>query len=202
MKIDKKEQVLGKDLLKVVERIEKMEQKSEKQLASFAKRIDSIDGKHINKNIQIKEEFSSVNGKLSEIQKQLKLNINSINETIKTQEEIITDMMKKFNETQLKDKNQLLADIESLKNQIDVMKISFTLNEKKLQQKINKMIQDEIKKSVKTKETEVLMNIWISELKDIVKDFDALKKMHPKEFEIKISEICNIIDLFKIKLAK
>ena len=46
------------------------------------------------------------------------------------------------------------------------------------------------------------MNIWIKELKDIIADFEKLKKMNPKEFTMKIEEISDTIELFKQKIIK
>ena len=48
----------------------------------------------------------------------------------------------------------------------------------------------------------MLMNLWIDELKEIVRDFDKLKDMHPKDFKLQINEITSTIKSYKDKFAK
>ena len=123
-----------------------------------------------------------------------------IEQTIRTQEEIIMDMISKFNEGLLQHKSSMKEDIEILKTQQDVLKISYTINEKKFMDKVNSSISTIIKKQVEGKENEILMKIWINEFKDIISDFEKLKKLKPKEFSIRLNEISDTINIFKRKI--
>ena len=80
--------------------------------------------------------------------------------------------------------------------------ISYTIKEKQLSEKIQSMIYTEIRMVCQDKEKEILMNIWIDKLNEIVTDFEKLKKVNPKEFNIQINEISKTIELFKLKLQK
>ena len=64
------------------------------------------------------------------------------------------------------------------------------------------MIEAEMSEAVKNTEKEVLMKIWIKELKEIITDFEKLKKAKPKEFTIQLNEIADTISLFKEKLSQ
>ena len=121
-------------------------------------------------------------------------------QTIRTQEEIIMDMINKFNEELLQHKSSMREDIETLKTQQDVLKISYTINEKTFMDKVNSSISQIINKQVEGKENEILMKIWIGELKEIIRDFEKLKKLKPKEFTVRLNEISDTIDIFKQKI--
>ena len=109
-------------------------------------------------------------------------------------------MINKFNEELLQLKLSMKEDIESLKTQQDVLKISYTINEKNLMDKVNSSISTIIAKQIEGKENEILMKIWISEFKEIIHDFEKLKKLKPKEFSIRLNEISDTIDIFKQKI--
>ena len=66
--------------------------------------------------------------------------------------------------------------------------------------KINSSIITIVNKQVEGKENEILMKIWINELKDILGDFEKLKKLKPKEFSLQLNEISDTIDIFKQKI--
>jgi hypothetical protein len=121
-------------------------------------------------------------------------------QTIRTQEEIIMDMINKFNEELLQHKSSMKEDIQNLKTQQDILKISYTINEKKFMDKIHSSITPIINKQVEGKENEILMKIWISEFKEIIGDFEKLKKLKPKEFSVRLNEISDIIEIFKQKI--
>ena len=121
---------------------------------------------------------------------------------IETQEEIIMSMIHKFDDQFMQDKSKIEADLERVKADQDVLKISFTVNEKQLLEKIKAMIYTEIRNVCREKEYEILMNTWISELNEIITDFEKLKKLHPQEFNIKMNEIAQTIELFKQKITK
>lgn len=111
-------------------------------------------------------------------------------------------MIHKFNEQFTMDKNRIKLELEEIKSQQDVLKISYTINEKQLLEKIQSMIYTEIRMVCQDKEKEILMNIWIDKLNEIVTDFEKLKKVNPKEFNLQINEISKTIELFKLKLQK
>ncbi|TET03007.1 MAG: hypothetical protein E3J90_02250 [Promethearchaeota archaeon] len=141
----------------------------------------------------VKQEMTSLRGDLLSSQER-------IEQTIRTQEEIIMDMINKFNEELLQHKSSMKEDIEILKTQQDVLKISYTINEKKFMDKVNSSISRIINKQVEGKENEILMKIWMSEFKEIIRDFEKLKKFRPKEFSVRLNEISDIIDIFKQKI--
>ena len=141
----------------------------------------------------VKQEMTSLRGDILSSQERLE-------QTIRTQEEIIMDMINKFNEELLQHKSSMKEDIEILKTQQDVLKISYTINEKKFMDKVNSSISRIINKQVEGKENEILMKIWISEFKEIIRDFEKLKKLKPKEFSVWLNEISDTIDIFKQKI--
>lgn len=147
------------------------------------------------KNLHIK--INKFNEEVTKNQNQM---LQRIEETIKTQEEIIMDMIRKFNEEFYQHKSNVLAELEHIKNQQDVLKISYTVNEKKLLDKIEKIVIKKIQKKIDGRENEVLMKIWIEEFKDILINFEKLKKMKPDEFKIRLREISDTIDLYKSKM--
>jgi predicted RNase H-like nuclease (RuvC/YqgF family) len=141
----------------------------------------------------VKQEMTSLRGDILTSQERLE-------QTIRTQEEIIMDMINKFNEELLQHKSSMKEDIENLKSQQDILKISYTINEKKFMDKVNSSISTIIRKQVEGKENEILMKIWISEFKEIIRDFEKLKKLKPKEFSVRLNEISDTIDIFKQKI--
>jgi len=123
-----------------------------------------------------------------------------IEQTIRTQEEIIMDMINRFNNELLKHKSTMKEDMEKLKTQQDVLRISYTINEKKLMNKIDSSITKAITKHLDGKESEILMKIWINEFKEIFENFEKLKKLKPKEFSVRLNEISDILEVFKQKI--
>ena len=159
----------------------------------------------------VKQEISSIKSDILSSQERNEQTIKSIKsdilssqerieQTIRTQEEIIMDMINKFNEDLLQHKSSMKEDIEILKTQQDVLRISYTINEKKLMDKINSSISTIVNKQVEGKENEILMKIWISEFKEIIHDFEKLKKLKSKEFSVRLNEISDTIDVFKQKI--
>ena len=141
----------------------------------------------------VKQEIISIKGDIISSQER-------IEQTIRTQEEIIMSMINKFNDVLLQHKSSMKEDIENLKSQQDILKISYTINEKKFMDKVNSSISTIIRKQVEGKENEILMKIWISEFKEIIRDFEKLKKLKPKEFSVRLNEISDTIDIFKQKI--
>ena len=112
------------------------------------------------------------------------------------------DMINRFNDELLKHKSTMKKDMEKLKTQQDVLRISYTINEKKLMDKINSSIAEVINKRIEGKESEILMKIWINEFKEIINNFEKLKKLKPKEFSVRLNEISDTIEVFKQKILE
>jgi len=190
---------------KLDKKLSKQVTNNENQIKTLETNLKNLKTEMTNSNKALKAEIDSINKKLTvemgDLKKAIELNQKQIQDQIRNQEEIITSMIKKFDEKFLRDKSKLTADIEELKNQQDVLKISFTFNEKQLLQKMQATINEDIKKAVKGKEKEVLMKFWIQDLKEIINDFEKLKKLHPKEFTLQLNEIANTIQVFKQKLS-
>ena len=156
--------------------------------------------KLVKQNNKLENEINLVKEELSKIKNDILSSQERIEQTIKTQEEIIMDMIKKFNDELFKDKTQMKETIEKVKTQQDVLRISYTINEKKLMDKVNTSIVRIVNKQIDGKESEVLMKIWINELKEITENFDKLKILKPKEFSIRLNEISDVIEIFKQKI--
>jgi hypothetical protein len=196
-KIKKETTNLQQDLVKQINNLSQ----------NLNKQINALDNKlldHLNnvkdRDIKLNNELTEINKEISSNHKHIEQAISTINEHIKTQEEIIMDMIHKFDEKHTKDTINLSTEVEKVRNEQDVLKISFTLNEKKLMEKIKGMVGEEIRNSVKSKEQEILMNLWIQELKEIIENFENLKKVRPREFTLQIDQIANTIETFKKKL--
>jgi len=110
------------------------------------------------------------------------------------------DMINRFNDELLTHKSTMKEDMEKLKTQQDVLKISYTINEKKLMDKIDSSITKSISKHIEGKESEILMKIWINEFKEIIENFEKLKKLKPKEFSVRLNEISDTIEVYKQKI--
>ena len=112
------------------------------------------------------------------------------------------DMINRFNDELLNHKTSMKEDIEKIKTQQDVLRISYTINEKKLMDKINSSITEVINRRIEGKESEILMKIWINEFKDIINNFEKLKKLKPKEFSVRLNEISDTIEVFRQKILE
>lgn len=166
---------------------------------SIQKIVDQVN--KLEDNIElIKEKVELFNENIRKVKDEITIYKERTEETIRTQEDIIISMIHKFNDQFLLEKNKLVSDLESVKTQLDVMKISFTVNENQLLEKLRTMIREELKNIITGKENEILMKLWIDELSRIISSFENLKKIHPKEFNLQIEEIYNTIEIFKQKL--
>ncbi len=152
------------------------------------------------KVIKINEDLSYITKEIDLIKKDIILSQERIEQTIKTQEEIIMDMINRFNEELLNHKNTVLEDIQKLKTQQDVLKISNTVNDKKLIAKMEDIVLTAINHKLEGKENEILMKIWLTDLKEIILNFEKLKTLKPKEFSIRLNEISEILEIYKQKL--
>ena len=164
--------------------------------------VASLENKFNTQVTSIENRITSLTEAIKELSNEMSNRNQLIKEEVDTQEEITRDMMQKFDEDYTKDKIAIAAEIEQLKQEQDILKISYTVNDKQLIEKIEAMIFSEVRNACGDKENEILMKVWINELKDILSDFEKFKKMHAKEFTVKIEEISNTIDIFKQKLVK
>jgi hypothetical protein len=163
---------------------------------TFQRYVDQLEQlKSENKEIRSKldVEIKLVKGLLAQNQER-------IEETINTQEEIIMDMIKKFNDEFMQHKIAILKDLEVIKNSQDVLKISYSINENKILEKIKSTVYEEVNQKLYGRENEILMKLWIDDFKEILSNFDKLKKLNPKEFSIQLKEISDIIESFKQKM--
>jgi len=199
-KKNKNEFVTYNDFKKLEEKVDDLKELIELQEGKYQKIKKTINSKieKLDKKIEISNK--KLGTQIDQVDKKIDRTNEQIEDQIKTQEEIIMDMIHKFNEEFLKNKNALMAKIDDIKSQQDVLKISYSVNEKKLLEKVKGLIHNEMKQLVRDNEKEVLMDIWINELKSIVNDVEKMKKLDPKEFEVQINEIANTIELFKQKL--
>jgi len=203
---------LPKKMLNISEQINKLDNRinllkdTPKTMQSVSEQINKLE-ERINSSLIPPKEFQNLLDQVNKLDyevKNLKNDHNSnqrrMEQTISTQEEIIMDMIKKFNDEFIQHRTNILQDFKSLKTQQDVLKISYAVNEKKLLEKLKTVINDEIKNRIDGKESEILMKIWIEEFKDIIDNFEKLKKLKPKEFSVRLNEIANTIELFKQKI--
>lgn len=218
-KKDKLEEISPKDFQNLIEQTNKLNNAIDslksvpKRVKNLEERFDKVQDKIdlVNKSYgtiqnlteqmtKLEASMRSAKEEISAIKKDISLNQERMAQTIKTQEEIIMDMINKFNEQLLIHKSQMKEDIETLKTQQDVLRISYTVNEKKLMDKINTSITKTLRKLIQGKESELLMKIWIDEFREIIENFENLKKLKPKEFSIRLTEISDTIEIFKQKI--
>ena len=222
VKIPKKdilEEISPKDFQNLIEQTKKLNNTIEsvksvpKKVKNLEERFDKVQDKidSVKKNSETIQKLTDQMNKLeisiksakeeiSAIRKDISFNQERMEQTIKTQEEIIMDMINKFNDQLLIHKSQMKEDIETLKTQQDVLRISYTVNEKKLMDKINTSITKTLRKLIQGKESELLMKVWIDEFREIIENFENLKKLKPKEFSIRLTEISDTIEIFKQKI--
>jgi len=218
-KKDKLEEISPKNFQNLIEQTNKLNNAIDslksvpKRVKNLEERFDKVQDKIdlVNKSYgtiqnlteqmtKLETSMRSAKEEISAIKKDISLNQERMAQTIKTQEEIIMDMINKFNEQLLIHKSQMKEDIETLKTQQDVLRISYTVNEKKLMDKINTSITKTLRKLIQGKESELLMKIWIDEFREIIENFENLKKLRPKEFSIRLTEISDTIEIFKQKI--
>jgi len=188
-----------KSVPKSIKNLEEQFDKAQDRLDSVKKNSETIQNL-ANQMIELGTSIESAKKEILAIKSDISLNQERMEQTIKTQEEIIMDMINKFNEQLLMHKSQIQKDVETIKTQQDVLRISYTVNEKKLMDKINKSITKALRKLIQGKENELLMKIWVDEFREIIENFENLKKLKPKEFSIRLTEISDTIEIFKQKI--
>lgn len=184
--------------------------KNDKRLNDLIANLDQkIEDQRNNLTQKIETQINALERKISTLESEIKslenettINQKQLKEQMKKQEQITTSIINRINDQITKDKTKILSDLEAIKSQQDILKISFSVNEKQLLEKVQTMINDDIRLKIKGKEQELLMKLWIDQLKEIISNFENLKKMHPNELLLQMNEISNIIDIFKQKLSK
>lgn len=186
-----------KTFQKLVDQVNKLAEEN----VELKKRLE-IDVKNVNEKLEYrtKKNEEEITRETLEIKKMLQSTQDRIEETIKVQEEIIMDMIKKFNDEFYKHKSIVLGDLESIKNQQDILRISYTVNETKLLEMIKTAINKEISTKIKGQESEALMRIWIEEFKEIIKKFEKIKVLQPQDFNARLDELSSIVNAFKLKI--
>jgi len=215
--IPKEEEISEKSLQKLKEQLTKLNQKLKEQNKKFNQNIEDL-AKIF--DLKLEEQVKMLDQKLNEHINNTEANIKTLNESIeiirsqiasnseqiqiqiKTQEEIIMDIIQKFSDQFLNDKTRFETDIEELKNNQDVIKINIDTLEKRVLENAKTMIYSEVRMACKNKEKEILMNLWIDELKEIISNLDKLKEIHPKDLKLQIDEISSTIESFKQKFTK
>ena len=188
------EQISLKSFQKLAEQVEKLQLENSKLIA----KIDDIQKEMNQRIIDLENQLTQEN---KEIKKMISNTEEKIEETIKVQEDIIMGMMQKFNEEFYNHKTMVLKELEAVKNEQDILKISYTINENRLLEHIKSVVQTEFNKKIKGQEVELLMKLWLDDLKDIINNFENLKKVNPKEFSVQLREISDTITAFKRKIG-
>ena len=165
-------------------------------------------------NKKVAEEFNlKLNNRINHVDDRIKIlvdNIQAINdsyslkfqlirEEFDTKEEVLNDMLNSIKIEFIEFKNDLKPQLEVLKSDQDLVKITVDVLKNQIHESTKEWISDEIRIACKNKEREILMNIWIDELKEIINDLDKLKKKHPKELKLYLNEIFKTSQSFKQK---
>jgi len=157
----------------------------------------------LNENVNtLEEKIGSLLGRIKSVEEDFSTKLKILDEEFETKEDVLRDMLKKFEAENTEFKNYLKPVLETLKSQQDLVKITLDVQKKQIHESAKEWINDEIKLACKNKEREILMNLWIDELKEIIDNLDKLKEMHPKELKLHINEISSVIGLFKQKFIK
>jgi len=192
------------------QKLEERYSKIDKKLVEgFKKFGEAVDGRFKSLELKFNENIEAVEVKIRSMLERIKemnedfLNkIGTIKEEFEVKDTVLRDIEKKHNEENAKFQNQLKPVIEELKSQQDVTKIKMDMLKKQIYESAREWISDEMKTALREKEREILMNVWIDEMKEIINNIDQLKKMNPKELKLQLNEIASTIESFKQKFAK
>ncbi len=128
--------------------------------------------------------------------------IKSLKDEFDVKDKVLREIEEKHNEENLQFRNKLKPVLGNIKSQQDLAKITMDVLKKQIYESAKEWISNEMKKAVKNKEREILMNVWIEEIKEIISSADKLKKMNPKELKLQLNEISSTIESFKQKFVK
>ncbi len=141
-------------------------------------------------NQKIKQGTNLINTQISKIS----TNINSISNDYNTFKKETSQNIKE-NKTEFKTK----VDVLSLKDRQDTIKITLDLFKKEINKNVIEWTNKEINTATKDKEREILMNLWLEELKEITDNLEEFKNMPAKDFKISVKEILLTIESFQRK---
>ncbi|MFX1454883.1 MAG: hypothetical protein ACFFDB_05860 [Promethearchaeota archaeon] len=150
----------------------------------------------------IEDDIKSLLKRIKEMNEGLLNKIQNIKEEFDVKDTVLRDIEKKHNEENTKFQNQIKPILENIKSQQDLTEMKMDMLEKQIFENAKEWISNEMQTAVKNKEKEILMNLWISELKEIIENIDQLKRMNPKELKLQLNEIASTIESFKQKLSK
>ncbi|MFW9942298.1 MAG: hypothetical protein ACFFFT_14765 [Candidatus Thorarchaeota archaeon] len=174
-----------------------------KQLIEELESSSSKYDKNLNDQIlNVEDKIKIIINSIKAVNDDFSLKFQKMKEEFDTKEEVLRDMLKKFEEDSIEFKNTLQPELEDIKSQQDLVKITVDVLKKQIFESAKEWINDEIKLACKNKEREILMNLWIDELKEVIENFDKLKQTNPKELKIHINEISNTIDSFRQRFIK
>ncbi|MFX1390844.1 MAG: hypothetical protein ACFE9Z_12340 [Promethearchaeota archaeon] len=180
---------------KLEENFKKLKEDMEFNFSNFDERLK----KH---GYNLENEVKTLQKDIRTLDNEFSSNLKNFKDEFLIKEEVLRDLIKKTNEENIEFKNNLNPILESLKSEQDLVKITVDVLKKQIRESAKEWIDDEIKIACKSKEREILMNLWIDEMKEIINNLDKLKELHPKELKLRINEISSIIDSFKNKFKK
>lgn len=150
----------------------------------------------------IEQKINAIIEKMKEMSEDLSDKMQNIKEEFETKDLVLRDIEQKHNEENLNFQNQLKPVLENLKSQQDLAKITMDVMKKQIYESAKGWITAEMNKATKNKEREILMNVWIDEIREIISDVDKLKNMNPKELKLQLNEISSTIESFKQKYTE
>ncbi len=152
--------------------------------------------------VNLEHDIKSLIDKIKTSNEDFSLKLKNLKEEFDTKEEILRDMLKKFDEENSEFQNNLKPILEDIKSKQDLVKITLDVQKKQIFESTKELINDEIKLACKNKEKQILVNLWIDELKNIIENIDKLKALHPKDLKLYIEEISQTIESFRQKFVK
>ena len=170
--------------------------------AEITEKFETADTKLNNHIVNLENKIKILKENFKDVSKDFLDRLNAFREEINTKEDVLRDMFKKFNEETIEYQNNLKPVLEDLKSEQDLVKITVDVLKKQIHESAKEWVDEEIKLACKNKEKEILMNLWIDEMKNIIDNLDNLKKLHPKELKLHINEISSTIETFKKKFIK
>ena len=147
---------------KLEEHINLLDQKFQEQVNDLTEKLSN----HVNSTKLI---TNGLEDKIDNLTKDISINLQNIQDQIKTQKDDNISMSNDINELITKTTSKIDSEFKQIKGQQDVLKVSFDVLEKKILEDAKTMIFGEVRMACKDKEDEILMNIWIEELKEIIK---------------------------------
>ncbi|MGV9172757.1 MAG: hypothetical protein ACOC35_09350 [Promethearchaeia archaeon] len=202
----KKGKVTDKDLSKLSQKIidlkKDLEDYKKTSQKNLSKRINTLQTQFQTQLSKFSQKFDTIDKRIKNLEDKFSITRNKIQDRIKTQKEILLDMIQRMDNRFLKDKNQIYGRLDELKEKQDTLKVSFSVNEERIVDQIKEIVKYEMASAVQGKESELLMKLWLDELREIISEFDKLGANKPHEFLIKLKEIKKIVQGYRTQLQK